>query len=417
MCAAAGARRARHPASEAVSIALVRSLRRPQQVARLRIGRRIEPLERMRIVATPGGKLQCERGQVRLENLRRRVRRERVVDGFAPEPIAHTRRGAARAAAPLIRRRARDAHGVEPIHAGVRIKTRTALVSAVDDDAHALIVGSSPRCSSRRSPCGAPAPPRAAPGPARPGRALRTAARRRRCGARRAAFAPSRGGSRARPAGTRARRRRAHRARAAPSSTRGARDRRSRSAAPPALARSASRLHARGVWRTPSSPVRAAARGVVRRALRTLRARASSRAGAPARRDTRPARGRPADCAREIRRRLRTRSFQGRVVLEPARQDAFGDDSSRVCGADVPVESCPETDRCPSGSPSSAAIQPRRHSAATRRGSSISKRSASRPVGVQRRDRRERVPCRRRAAPRITRRSLDIASSRPAACS
>jgi len=97
--------------------------------------RRIQPGERGGIGAAPAGELECERREVRFEDLRRRLGRQCALLGLAPEAVAHTGRRATRAAATLVRGGGGDAAGLQPIHARVRIEARAPLEARVDDDA------------------------------------------------------------------------------------------------------------------------------------------------------------------------------------------------------------------------------------------------------------------------------------------
>ena len=112
-----------------------------EQVACLRERRRwrrIDPRQGRGVVAAPAGEFERERREVCLEDLGRGLRQQRVVSRLAPQPVAGAGRGAARASAALVGRRARDAHGFEAAHAGGRVEALPALDAGVDDDANAV---------------------------------------------------------------------------------------------------------------------------------------------------------------------------------------------------------------------------------------------------------------------------------------
>ena len=91
-----------------------------------------------RIIDAGGRELERERREIRLENLGRSCARRVVLLVLGPEAITDARRDATRAAAPLIRRRLRHAHGLEARHAGARRESWDARQPAVDHHAHAL---------------------------------------------------------------------------------------------------------------------------------------------------------------------------------------------------------------------------------------------------------------------------------------
>ena len=70
--------------------------------------RRIEPAERRRVGRAPAGQFERQRRQVGVDDLGRRLRRQRRVRGLRPQAITDARRGAAGAAAALVGRGARD---------------------------------------------------------------------------------------------------------------------------------------------------------------------------------------------------------------------------------------------------------------------------------------------------------------------
>ena len=171
--------------------------------------RRVEPGERRGIGASPARELERQRREVGLEDFGGRLRQQRVVRRLAPEPVADAGRGAARAAAALLGRRAGDARRSRG--GSCRSTGRSAGVARGPRPrrcARRRSSGWSRRCWSRPRPCGARAGPAAArrPVPRRRGRRTAAAPRiRPRAGCPRGP--PRRGGSRRRPGGRRARRR------------------------------------------------------------------------------------------------------------------------------------------------------------------------------------------------------------------
>src|SRR6185437_10229882 len=108
-----------------------------QQIARAREHRggwRIEPLERGRIAGSPAGKLEGERRQVRLDDLRRAEWREAALRALAPGAVAHARLRPSRSALPLLRRGAGNALRLETAHARCRIEALAASETRVHDD-------------------------------------------------------------------------------------------------------------------------------------------------------------------------------------------------------------------------------------------------------------------------------------------
>ncbi len=101
-------------------------------------GRRIEKGERAGIGDAPGRAVEHQAGEVRRQDLRLGEGFERAGARFLPEPVADARLGSAGAAAPLVGRRAGDAHGFQPGEADRRLVARHAGKAAVDDDPHAL---------------------------------------------------------------------------------------------------------------------------------------------------------------------------------------------------------------------------------------------------------------------------------------
>ena len=87
---------------------------------------------------TPGGKIKREGRKIRRQNFRPRKRLERRGLRLVPQPVTDARLDAAGAAAPLIGRRARHPHGLEPRHADIRLEARHAREAGIDDDAHAF---------------------------------------------------------------------------------------------------------------------------------------------------------------------------------------------------------------------------------------------------------------------------------------
>ncbi|MHC2191482.1 hypothetical protein ACVJF1_004115 [Bradyrhizobium diazoefficiens] len=86
----------------------------------------------------PLRQIEHERGQIGAEDFRLGVGRERRRLRLVPEPVADARLGAAGAAAALIHRRARGAHGLEPGQADIRLVARHAGKTGIDDNAHAF---------------------------------------------------------------------------------------------------------------------------------------------------------------------------------------------------------------------------------------------------------------------------------------
>ena len=86
----------------------------------------------------PGREVERETGKVGGEDFRAGIGFERRGLRLVPEPVADARLGAAGAAAALVGRRARHAHGLKPRHADIGFVARHAGKPAVDDDAHAL---------------------------------------------------------------------------------------------------------------------------------------------------------------------------------------------------------------------------------------------------------------------------------------
>ena len=91
-----------------------------------------------RIETAPAGEFECERREIGLEDLRRRLRQQRRVLRLAPQSVADAGCRAPCATAALVGRRARDAHGLEPAHPGRRIEALASLEPGVDHDAHAV---------------------------------------------------------------------------------------------------------------------------------------------------------------------------------------------------------------------------------------------------------------------------------------
>ena len=86
----------------------------------------------------PRGEFERERGEVRREDLGRRVRGDVGLHGRRPEPVADARPEPPRPTAPLIGRGVRDADRFQPRHPAVRIEARRPREPAVDDDTDAL---------------------------------------------------------------------------------------------------------------------------------------------------------------------------------------------------------------------------------------------------------------------------------------
>ncbi len=82
--------------------------------------------------------IEHQRGKVSRENFRLRVGGERSRLRFVPQPVAHAGLGAAGAAAALVDRGARGAHGLQPGEADIRLVARHPRHAGIDDDAYAL---------------------------------------------------------------------------------------------------------------------------------------------------------------------------------------------------------------------------------------------------------------------------------------
>ena len=187
-----------------------------QQVASLRErrrGRRIEPRQGSRIETSPARELECERREIGLEDLRRRLRQQRRVHRLAPQSVTDARlpcalrdRGAGRPTrARCAPSRAGSSRSPDRSAGVARARRRSRCARRRSSDSFR-------RCWSRSRPCGGHAGPVAAPHPGPRPSSRRTAATG--CSAPRAipSRAPRRrDGFRRRPAGTRARRLRARR--------------------------------------------------------------------------------------------------------------------------------------------------------------------------------------------------------------
>jgi hypothetical protein len=88
--------------------------------------------------STPCREVERKTGKVGGEDFRAGIGFERRGLRLVPEPVADARLGAAGAAAALVGRRARHAHGLEPRHADIGFVARHAGKPAVDDDADAF---------------------------------------------------------------------------------------------------------------------------------------------------------------------------------------------------------------------------------------------------------------------------------------
>ena len=129
----------------------------------------------------PGGAVEQEAGEIGRQDLRLGEGFERAGAGLLPEPVADARLGAAGAAAALVGRGARDAHGLQPRQADAPAR------SAARGRGRCRSRRARPRWSARSRRWRWPAPPcggrarRARPrGPARAGPSRRRAARDRR---------------------------------------------------------------------------------------------------------------------------------------------------------------------------------------------------------------------------------------------
>jgi len=87
---------------------------------------------------TPIRQIQCERREIRRQDLRWGERHEALLRLRAPCSIAHAARHASRSALALFGRCARDALGFKAAHARHRIKDQAAHEARVDDGPHAL---------------------------------------------------------------------------------------------------------------------------------------------------------------------------------------------------------------------------------------------------------------------------------------
>ena len=82
--------------------------------------------------------IEHQRGEVGRENFGLGVGGERSGLRLVPQPVAHAGLGAAGAAAALIDRGARGAHGLQPGQADIRLVARHPRQAGIDDDADAL---------------------------------------------------------------------------------------------------------------------------------------------------------------------------------------------------------------------------------------------------------------------------------------
>ena len=311
-------------------------------------GRRVEPAQSRQSTDAPARKLERERRQVGLEDLRRRLRgratrssTRSTADSRRPARCGRRDRGAGRRSA---RDRARSPAGScrdagskrgrrsQPPSITMRTPSIVRLVSA------RLVA----RISLRR-PSGAAAAPR--PAPRRPGRRRGGCARAssghavpRACSARAADL------GRARQEGEQSPSWRA----SAAASGRG--DARLQLLVRPRRGAGADVARRRPRTAGPRSRRRRASPQQRREPLAVERRRHHeepqvARADAPARRARAPVRGRPAGCARGTRRRSRSRRPRARVRLQQPRQDALGDDLDTRARPDARLETRAEADR------------------------------------------------------------------------
>jgi len=146
------------PSGRADHAALVECIQRTQQLDRLipvRARRWIQPRQLVRIARAPGGQFQHRRGQVGLDDLGRRERRQPGLFRLRPEPVAHARLDPPGAATALLSGRARDPAGDQAAHPGAGIEARAALESGVDHHPHALDgqAGFGDRCGQHDLAC------------------------------------------------------------------------------------------------------------------------------------------------------------------------------------------------------------------------------------------------------------------------
>ena len=100
--------------------------------------RRIEKRQRRGIADAPLREIEHQRRQIGAEDFRLRIGRERGGLRLVPQPVADAGLGAAGAAAALVDRGARGAHGLQPRQADVGLVARHPRHAGIDDDAHAL---------------------------------------------------------------------------------------------------------------------------------------------------------------------------------------------------------------------------------------------------------------------------------------
>ena len=103
-----------------------------------RRGRRIEEREAARVADAPLREIEHQRRQVGGKDLRLGKGCERCGLRLIPQPVAHAGLGAAGAAAALVDRSARGAHGFEPCERNIRLIARHPRHAGIHDDTNAF---------------------------------------------------------------------------------------------------------------------------------------------------------------------------------------------------------------------------------------------------------------------------------------
>ena len=99
---------------------------------------RVNPVQLSRRPRAPLRQFQHQGGEVRFLYFRRGELGQAELGGLTPKPVTGARLNPTGPALALLRRRFRHPAGHQPCHAAVGIKHRPALLTAVDDDAHAF---------------------------------------------------------------------------------------------------------------------------------------------------------------------------------------------------------------------------------------------------------------------------------------